>query len=127
MKISEIIMNSPVSSEFNFEKDVEVTGLTYDSRKVKPGNIFFAIKGLKDDGNKFVNNALNNGARSFSRKKILKLTKQRKFRNKLENIRKLMAVMSGVFYFRNLHPNKVNRSYRHKRKNNNFISDHNHF
>ena len=43
MKISEIIMNSGVKLDHNFNNDVEVTGLAYDSRKVLPGNIFFAI------------------------------------------------------------------------------------
>ncbi|MBL0061945.1 MAG: UDP-N-acetylmuramoyl-L-alanyl-D-glutamate--2,6-diaminopimelate ligase [bacterium] len=39
-----------------------VTGVSYDSRKVKPGDVFIAISGHKDDGAKYVNVALDRGA-----------------------------------------------------------------
>ncbi len=31
-----------------------VTGVSYNSRRVQPGDVFIAIPGLKDDGAKFV-------------------------------------------------------------------------
>ena len=37
-------------------------GFEFDSNKIKKNNIFFAIKGSKFDGNKFINNAIKNGA-----------------------------------------------------------------
>jgi UDP-N-acetylmuramoyl-L-alanyl-D-glutamate--2,6-diaminopimelate ligase len=40
----------------------EVNGLAYDSRKVKPGNLFFAFTGAKADGAQFSNSAAANGA-----------------------------------------------------------------
>ena len=36
------------------DANAEVTGLTVDSREVKPGNIFFAAKGVKLDGARFI-------------------------------------------------------------------------
>jgi UDP-N-acetylmuramoyl-L-alanyl-D-glutamate--2,6-diaminopimelate ligase len=42
--------------------DQEVTGLTYDSRQVRAGEIFFAIPGEKVDGHRFVPQALKSGA-----------------------------------------------------------------
>jgi UDP-N-acetylmuramoyl-L-alanyl-D-glutamate--2,6-diaminopimelate ligase len=42
--------------------DQEVTGLTYDSRQVRAGEIFFAIPGEKFDGHEFIPQALQNGA-----------------------------------------------------------------
>lgn len=36
--------------------------VSIDSRKVKPGDVFFALKGENSDGNKFAKNALQNGA-----------------------------------------------------------------
>jgi UDP-N-acetylmuramoyl-tripeptide--D-alanyl-D-alanine ligase len=38
------------------------TGVSTDSRMVKPGNIFFAIRGEKFDGHEFINNAFVKGA-----------------------------------------------------------------
>ncbi len=97
MKISEIINKSRVNAELKLRDDIEITGLHYDSRKIKPGNIFFAIKGLKDDGNKFVSDAIRNGA-------VLIFTEEDINANssipvvKAGEIRKLMAEYSGIFY-----------------------------
>src|SRR5499425_855546 len=40
----------------------EVRGVAYDSRKVEPGEIFVAIPGLKQDGRRYVEDALARGA-----------------------------------------------------------------
>jgi UDP-N-acetylmuramoyl-L-alanyl-D-glutamate--2,6-diaminopimelate ligase len=40
----------------------EVTSLAYDSRRVQPGTLFFAIQGEKTDGHKFIPQALERGA-----------------------------------------------------------------
>ena len=39
-----------------------VTGLAYDSRKVLPGDLFVAVPGLKQDGRRYVGEALARGA-----------------------------------------------------------------
>ncbi|HHX02345.1 MAG TPA: UDP-N-acetylmuramoyl-L-alanyl-D-glutamate--2,6-diaminopimelate ligase [Firmicutes bacterium] len=42
--------------------DREISGLSYDSRKIKPGELFFAIRGFKTDGHNYVKDAIANGA-----------------------------------------------------------------
>ena len=42
--------------------DVELRSVAYDSRKVEPGGIFFALRGTKSNGLEFVANALRAGA-----------------------------------------------------------------
>src|SRR5581483_3610433 len=42
--------------------DAEITGIAYDSRKVKPGFLFLAMRGESSDGNRFVDAALNAGS-----------------------------------------------------------------
>ena len=39
-----------------------INGIACDSRKVSPGYLFFALQGLKDDGNKFTADAISRGA-----------------------------------------------------------------
>jgi len=39
-----------------------VTGIEYDSRRVKPGAVFVAMKGGSTDGNRYIDKALANGA-----------------------------------------------------------------
>ena len=41
------------------------TGLSFNSLTCKKDNIFFAIKGNENDGNKFIKNAIKNGARTI--------------------------------------------------------------
>jgi len=42
--------------------DVEVAALAYDSRRVRPGTLFFAVAGEKADGHDFIASALGSGA-----------------------------------------------------------------
>lgn len=42
---------------------VQVTGLTFSSREVAPGFVFFALKGAHVDGNLFIEEAIASGAR----------------------------------------------------------------
>ena len=40
----------------------KVTGVEYDSRRVKPGNVFVAMRGESSDGNSFIDQAIAAGA-----------------------------------------------------------------
>lgn len=65
MKLNKLIQDIPkiaVSEDLN---NIEVKGIKYDSRQVKQGDLFVAIKGFKTDGHKFIKNALENGASAF--------------------------------------------------------------
>lgn len=53
MKLNDLIPGGP---------DIEVTGLTADSRKVAPGFVFAAMQGTVVDGRKFIDSAIENGA-----------------------------------------------------------------
>ena len=41
---------------------IRIKGISFDSRKTKKGDIFFAIKGNKTTGVRFIDNAILNGA-----------------------------------------------------------------
>ena len=41
---------------------VEITSLAYDSREVRPGGLFFCVKGFKSDGHDFAAQAVEQGA-----------------------------------------------------------------
>jgi UDP-N-acetylmuramoyl-L-alanyl-D-glutamate--2,6-diaminopimelate ligase len=42
--------------------DVDVTGITCDSRRVRPGYLFVAVKGLHEDGARYISDAVERGA-----------------------------------------------------------------
>ncbi len=73
---------------------ISFSGISFNSSKVKKNNIFFAIKGNKNDGNNYIDDAIKNGARVIiSEKKITKKKKNILFLN-FPNVRKLLAQIS---------------------------------
>lgn len=61
MKLRELIKNLTVS-EMNADPELEINGVSYDSRATKKGDIFVAISGFEADGHKFISKAAENGA-----------------------------------------------------------------
>jgi UDP-N-acetylmuramoyl-L-alanyl-D-glutamate--2,6-diaminopimelate ligase len=61
MKLRDLIAGVPIRS-IAADLDTEVHGLAYDSRKVSSGFVFVAIRGMQTDGNRFVPQAIANGA-----------------------------------------------------------------
>jgi len=50
--------------EVNRIPDLEFTGIASDSRRIKTGDLFVAIRGSRFDGHHFIRDALNRGARA---------------------------------------------------------------
>ena len=60
-RLSEILSSTEVLS-FTATTEVEITGLNYDSRKVKAGDCFFAVRGTQSDGHNYIAKAIEAGA-----------------------------------------------------------------
>ena len=45
--------------------EIDITGITRDSREVKEGNMFVAIKGFESDGHDYLKDAIANGAKAI--------------------------------------------------------------
>jgi UDP-N-acetylmuramoyl-L-alanyl-D-glutamate--2,6-diaminopimelate ligase len=56
-------------------QDVEITGISINSKKIKMGNLFLSIKGFKKDGHDFAQEAVQNGAAAAMVQKVLELPK----------------------------------------------------
>ncbi len=61
MKLNELIKNVSVT-EVVGDVDREITEIVYDSRKVKEGSLFVALKGTQFDGHRFIVDAIGSGA-----------------------------------------------------------------
>jgi len=59
--LSKLKDNIPEFEILNF-KNVKITGVSYDSRTIEPGDIYFPIKGGKFDGHDFIQEAFEKGA-----------------------------------------------------------------
>jgi len=61
MKLRDLLVGTELTQPFG-SADTEITSLAYNSRRVAPGALFFAMRGEKTDGNRFVAEAVERGA-----------------------------------------------------------------
>ena len=61
MKIKDIIVNCNLL-ELVGDKDLDITKVSFDSRQVEPGTLFFAVRGTQTDGHAYIDKAVEQGA-----------------------------------------------------------------
>ncbi|MFZ1289643.1 MAG: UDP-N-acetylmuramoyl-L-alanyl-D-glutamate--2,6-diaminopimelate ligase [Melioribacteraceae bacterium] len=61
MLLSRILNNVSVIQVVGNPEIIEINKITIDSRDTRKGSIFFALKGLKTDGHKYIQQAVSNG------------------------------------------------------------------
>ncbi len=88
MNLKDILLSADV--------DIEVSGISYNSKETKPGDVFVAVTGFKTDGHKYINNAVEKGA-------VCVVCERRPEDTDIpyvlvENSRKALAEMSCNFY-----------------------------
>jgi len=95
---------SEKSGFISFNKDVNensnpvVTGLEYDSRNVKPGNLFFALPGLHTDGSLYIGDAIKRGAIAIVHESEIAEKNNDITYIKVKNARFAMSPISASFY-----------------------------
>lgn len=105
LTINEIFENSP--SVINFKKDANVRAITTNSKEVEKNDLFIAIKGDKEDGEKYTEDAKLRGAyilSSIDAKADLLATDTTLalleiasyFKSKLKKIKKTVAITGSV-------------------------------
>jgi len=68
MKIKELIEEREIMS-ITGSDELQVSGISYDSRKVEPGHLFVAMQGEKVDGHSFIESAVKKGATAIIHEK----------------------------------------------------------
>lgn len=63
MRLRKLIENLSVR-DVRGDGEAEISGLAYDSRAVRPGHLFVALRGHSTDGHDFIKDAIQNGARA---------------------------------------------------------------
>jgi len=85
------------STSKNYRK-IPVKGIAFDSRKVKKGDIFFAIKGNQTSGIKFVNDAISKGASVIVSSKKIKYSNCQIPIVLVKNVRRSLSESCSNFY-----------------------------
>ena len=61
MKLSDILQNIS-TQHVSADLEMEITGVSYDSRQTRPGDLFVAMAGFATDGHKYISAAVERGA-----------------------------------------------------------------
>ena len=96
MLLKQLLVNLP-DATIDGSLDREISGLTYDSRRVAPGMIFVAIPGQNSDGHDFIPSAVERGAVAVICDRT-RLVSGRVTKICVADVRQAMAVVSRTFY-----------------------------
>jgi UDP-N-acetylmuramoyl-L-alanyl-D-glutamate--2,6-diaminopimelate ligase len=96
MILKEIINGLEIDS-FKGDLDIEINSIAYDSRKVKNGSLFVCIEGFKTDGHKYINTAIENGAKAIIVQKDVDVPENITI-IKYKNTRYALAFVSNAFF-----------------------------
>ena len=65
MRLGDLVQGAP-GARLEGDGEVDVSGVEYDSRRVKPGDLFVAVHGLHADGHVFLRDAVKAGAAALA-------------------------------------------------------------
>jgi UDP-N-acetylmuramoyl-L-alanyl-D-glutamate--2,6-diaminopimelate ligase len=97
MKIKDILTNCNLL-EIVGEKDVDVVDITFDSRKVNKGTLFFAVKGTQVDGHDYIEGAIEKGATVIVCEKLPRKKAENVTYVKVDNSAYVLGVGASNFF-----------------------------
>ena len=97
MKIKDILTNCNLL-EIAGEKDVDVVDITFDSRKVNKGTLFFAVKGTQVDGHDYIEGAIEKGATVIVCEKLPRKKAENVTYVKVDNSAYVLGVGASNFF-----------------------------
>jgi UDP-N-acetylmuramoyl-L-alanyl-D-glutamate--2,6-diaminopimelate ligase len=90
MRLNEVMPDAPAEA-----RELDVTGLAYDTRQVAPGTLFFCVPGFTRDGHEFAPEAIARGAVALVAQRPLELGVPEVL---VEDVRAAMAPAAAAFY-----------------------------
>ncbi len=97
MKIKDIIVNCNLS-ELIGDKDIDINKVSFDSRTVEPGTMFFAVKGTQTDGHDYIEKALEKGASAIVCEKLPQTLKEGATYIRVDDSAYVLGVGASNFY-----------------------------
>jgi len=96
MRLGELLRGVPIL-EMGADSGVEISSLAYDSRRVQPETLFFAIQGEKADGHDFIPEALKRGAAAIASERQAPVELMSRW-VRVAKIREALSAAARTFY-----------------------------
>ena len=93
-----MLLKNLIKPAFKNHGELDIKGLAINSKKIKKGFIFFAIKGNSSNGENFINEAINNGATVIICSNKCKFKDNQVIVIKTNKIRNLLSEIASKFY-----------------------------
>ena len=97
MKLRDILKDCGEYEVLQGKLDIDIKDIAYDSRNVKYGFLFVAMKGFMVDGHSFIDSAIDNGAVAIITEKEFRVSKNITI-IKMKDTRRKLATMSRTFF-----------------------------
>lgn len=97
MKVEEVLTNI-VCKQVVGDNKIEIDGLTFDSRKAKKGEMFFAIKGVSNDGHAYIDDVVRKGIRVIVCESLPNELNENICYVQVESVSKAMGFIASNFY-----------------------------
>ena len=97
MKLKDILTNCNLKDIVG-EKDRDIIGIAFDSRKATEGTLFFAVKGTQVDGHDYIDKAVENGAAAVVCEKLPKEKADNVTYIQVENSAYALGVAASNFF-----------------------------
>ena len=97
MKLKDIIVNCNLL-EIIGDKEIDIDKVSFDSREVVPGTLFFAVKGTQTDGHDYIENALDKGASAIVCEKMPKTLRKGATYIRVDDSGYVLGVAAANFY-----------------------------
>ena len=97
MKLKDIIVNCNLL-ELSGNKDLDIDKVSFDSREVAPGTLFFAVRGTQTDGHDYIESALDKGASAVVCEKMPKELREGVTYIRVDDSSYVLGVAAANFY-----------------------------
>ena len=97
MKLKDILVNCNLLDIIG-KKDLDIASISFDSRKVEKGTLFFAVKGTQSDGHDYIDMAVEQGASAIVCEKLPENLKEEVTYIRVDNSAYVLGVGASNFY-----------------------------
>jgi UDP-N-acetylmuramoyl-L-alanyl-D-glutamate--2,6-diaminopimelate ligase len=87
-----------VTNVYDQQGNPEIYGVEYDSRRIRPGYLFVAMRGERTDGNRYIGAALENGAVAVITDSSQPIGREGTAWARVEDGRRALALVSAKFF-----------------------------
>ncbi len=95
--LKDILYKVPITSASG-STDVEINAICFDSRKVKEGSLFIAIKGTQSDGHGFIDKAISLGAVAIVAEKLPEVISDKATYVTVKDSAQALGIIASNFY-----------------------------